>query len=105
MAADSRRRRRLDGAEPGRHRLRPTSPAQSQGRAEKGVRTRDGRRAMYREILAVWTPLAPSPLVWIVLTIGAYLAGRFVQRRLGGAAYANPVLFAVVTVGLTVVAT
>ncbi len=60
---------------------------------------------MYREILDIWTPLAPSPLVWIVLTVGAYLAGRFVQRLLGGVPYANPVLFAVVTVGLVVVAT
>ncbi|HEY0145236.1 MAG: LrgB family protein [Methylovirgula sp.] len=60
---------------------------------------------MYREILAVWTPLAPSPLVWIVLTIGAYLAGCWLQRCAGGAAYANPVLFAVVVVGLVVVAT
>ncbi|MEJ0050704.1 MAG: LrgB family protein [Methylovirgula sp.] len=60
---------------------------------------------MYREILDVWTPLAPSPLVWIVLTIGAYLGGCWLQRRVGGAAYANPVLFAVVVVGLVVLAT
>ncbi|HEY0146219.1 MAG TPA: LrgB family protein, partial [Methylovirgula sp.] len=60
---------------------------------------------MYREILDVWTPLAPSPLVWIVLTIGAYLGGCCLQRRVGGAAYANPVLFAVVVVGLVVLAT
>ncbi|QAY95280.1 hypothetical protein CWB41_05650 [Methylovirgula ligni] len=60
---------------------------------------------MYREILAVWTPLALAPLTWIVLTIGAYLAGCWLQRKAGGAPYANPVAFAVIAVGFIVVAT
>src|ERR1700722_19414951 len=105
MAADPWRRRWLDGPEPRRHRPRAASSASPQGGAETACCSRDWRQGMYREILAVWTPLAPSPLVWIVLTIGAYLAGCWLQQRAGGAAYANTVLFAVVAVGLVVVAT
>lgn len=53
----------------------------------------------------LWAPLAPSPLPWLALTLGAYLVGRLVQRRCGGAAYASPVLIAIAIVAAVLVAT
>lgn len=60
---------------------------------------------MTQEFAALWTPLAPTPLVWIVLTIAAYLGGRWLQRRCGGMPLVNPVLIAIVAVGAMVLAT
>lgn len=49
----------------------------------------------------LWMGLAPSPLLWLALTLGAYLLGTGVQRLCGGAAYASPVLIAIlIIVGL-----
>jgi putative effector of murein hydrolase len=53
----------------------------------------------------LWTPLAPSPLLWLAVTLAAYLAGRRVQRACGGSALANPVLIAMVLVAAAVLAT
>lgn len=53
----------------------------------------------------LWAPLAVSPLPWLALTLGAYLIGRLVQRHCGGAAYASPVLIAIIIVAAAVVAT
>lgn len=59
---------------------------------------------MMRELAAVWSPLAPSPLLWIVVTLVAYLLGRRLQRLLGGSALANPVLIAIVLTAAAVLA-
>lgn len=53
----------------------------------------------------LWVPLSPSPLLWLAVTLGAYLVGRAVQRRCGGAAYASPVLIAIAIVAAVLVAT
>ncbi len=53
----------------------------------------------------LWTALAPSPLLWLAATLGAYLIGRAVQRACGGSAWANPVLIAILIVGSLVTAT
>jgi putative effector of murein hydrolase len=60
---------------------------------------------MTREILALWTPLAPLPLLWLVVTLGAYLGARRLQRLCGGTPLANPVLIAIAAVGSVVLAT
>jgi len=59
---------------------------------------------MMRELAAVWSPLAPSPLLWIVVTLVAYLLARRLQRLLGGSALANPVLIAIVLTAAAVLA-
>ena len=51
------------------------------------------------------TPLAATPLLWLAVTIGAYLIGRLVQRMCGGSAFASPVLIAIILVSAVVVAT
>jgi predicted murein hydrolase (TIGR00659 family) len=43
----------------------------------------------------IWVYLAQSPLLWLTLTVGAYVAADALQRRLGRHAAANPVLVAV----------
>ncbi|HEY1941020.1 MAG TPA: LrgB family protein [Roseiarcus sp.] len=48
---------------------------------------------------AIWTPLAPSPLLWLTATLLAYVAGREIQRLCRGAPLANPVLIAIVVMG------
>lgn len=46
-----------------------------------------------------------APLLWIFVTLAAYLAAQRLQRWLGGTAFANPVLVAIVLVALAVLAT
>jgi putative effector of murein hydrolase len=53
----------------------------------------------------VFAPLAASPLLWLFLTLGAYLGARRLQRACGGAVWLNPVLISIVLVGAVVVAT
>jgi putative effector of murein hydrolase len=60
---------------------------------------------MSREILHLWTPLAPTPLLWIVLTLAAYLAAKKLQLLCGGTPLANPVLVAIAIVAAVVLAT
>ena len=60
---------------------------------------------MAQEILHVWTPLAPTPLLWIVLTLAAYVAARQLQRLCGGSPLANPVLVAIAMVAAVVLST
>ncbi len=47
----------------------------------------------------LWMPLASTPLLWLVVTLGSYVIGQAVQRRCGGSAIANPVLIAMLLVG------
>jgi putative effector of murein hydrolase len=58
-----------------------------------------------RILQMLWTPLAPSPLLWLAVTLAAYLGGKQVQRVCRGAAYASPVLIAIVIVAAIVLAT
>jgi predicted murein hydrolase (TIGR00659 family) len=60
---------------------------------------------MSREILALWTPLLPMPLLWLVITLAAYIGARRLQRLCGGTPLANPVLVAIVAVAAIVLAT
>ncbi len=60
---------------------------------------------MGREITAIWVPLELSPLIWLVITLGMYLAARRVQMLLGGKPYFNPVLITIVLVAVIVVLT
>ena len=46
----------------------------------------------------VWTPLATTPLLWLIVTLASYLAGQALQRRCGGSPLVNPVLVATLTV-------
>lgn len=43
----------------------------------------------------IWVYLATSPLVWLALTLVAYLAGQWLFRRSGGRALFNPVALAI----------
>ena len=60
---------------------------------------------METSLLSVWKPLATTPLLWLAVTIGAYVAGRFIQRVCRGSPIANPVLVAIVIVGALLEAT
>lgn len=54
---------------------------------------------------ALFPYLAPSPLLWLAMTLGAYAAGQLVQRACGGSVLANPVLIAIVLVAGILLAT
>ena len=60
---------------------------------------------MIRGIEALWSPLAPNPLLWIVVTLGAYMLALRIQRLFHGSAFANPVLVAILLVAAVVLAT
>lgn len=60
---------------------------------------------MNHALLALWTPLAPTPLLWIVLTLAAYTGALLLQRRCRGVAWLNPVLVAMLVVGAVLLAT
>lgn len=52
----------------------------------------------------VWVPLQHSPLLWITVTLSAWLVARRIQTACKGALWANPVLIAVaLLIGLLVV--
>ncbi len=53
----------------------------------------------------LWIALEPTPLLWLVITLGAYLAGRLIQRACRGSVVANPVLIAIVIVAMLLIAT
>jgi predicted murein hydrolase (TIGR00659 family) len=44
----------------------------------------------------LWVYLQTSPLLWLTLTVWSYVLSSRIQRQLGGAAWANPVMLAVV---------
>lgn len=60
---------------------------------------------MNKVINHLWTPLSATPLLWLVVTVTAYLTGRTVQRACGGSALVSPVLIAIALVGCVVLAT
>lgn len=51
---------------------------------------------MMHELEAVWSPLALSPLLWIVATLVAYVAAVKLQQLCRGALILNPVLVSIV---------
>ncbi|MGY6548017.1 MAG: LrgB family protein [Roseinatronobacter sp.] len=48
----------------------------------------------------IWSYLTGDPLIWLALTLIAYVIGDWVALRLGRAPWANPVLIAVFLLGL-----
>ncbi|WP_213774623.1 LrgB family protein [Bradyrhizobium sp. dw_78] len=60
---------------------------------------------MNRALQHLWTPLAATPLLWLALTVAAYVAGQMIQRAVRGSALASPVLIAIVLVACVVLAT
>ncbi|RAZ84980.1 LrgB family protein [Cereibacter johrii] len=48
-----------------------------------------------RDVTEIWSYLAHGPLLWLALTLAAFVAGSFVFERAGRRAWANPVLIAV----------
>jgi putative effector of murein hydrolase len=60
---------------------------------------------MSQEILALWKPLAPTPLLWLAVTLAAYVSAQWLQRACGGTVLANPVLIAILAVAAIVLAT
>jgi putative effector of murein hydrolase len=60
---------------------------------------------MSHALAALWSPLAPNPLLWIVITLGAYAAAIRLQQLARGSPFANPVLIAILLVGAVVLAT
>ena len=43
----------------------------------------------------IWVYLASSPLLWLTVTLGVYLAGQWLFQRSGGRALFNPVALAI----------
>lgn len=60
---------------------------------------------MSSAIQNLWTPLATTPLLWLAVTLGAYILGQLVQRACGGTPFASPVLIAIILVGAALLAT
>lgn len=50
---------------------------------------------MTTRLTEIWVYLAQSPLLWLALTVVAYVTADALNRRLGRRAFANPVLIAV----------
>jgi putative effector of murein hydrolase len=59
---------------------------------------------MNRAVDRLWTPLAATPLLWLAVTIAAYVTGRLAQRACRDSPLANPVLIAMGLVAATVLA-
>ncbi|GEB39420.1 membrane protein [Gluconacetobacter liquefaciens] len=53
----------------------------------------------------LWTPLSATPLLWMVVTLAAYVIGRQVQKACGGSPFASPVLIAILIVAATLLGT
>lgn len=49
-------------------------------------------------VTQLWVYLGTSPLLWLVLTVGAYAAAVRLQRSAAGSPFVNPVLLAVVAI-------
>ena len=55
-------------------------------------------------IADLWTQLATTPLLWLAVTLAAYVAGRWLQRACKGSVLLSPVLVAMVLTGAIVLA-
>lgn len=60
---------------------------------------------MNHAIHHLWTPIATTPLVWLVVTFAAYVIGRGIQRACRSSVLASPVLVAIAIVAIVVLAT
>jgi putative effector of murein hydrolase len=60
---------------------------------------------MSNVLRALWTPLQPSPLFWLAVTLLAYVVGQAAQRACRGSPLANPVLIAIVLMGALLLGT
>lgn len=60
---------------------------------------------MQRALLELWTPLEPSPLLWLAATLAAFALGQSARRACRGSPLANPVLIAIVLMALLLQAT
>jgi predicted murein hydrolase (TIGR00659 family) len=60
---------------------------------------------MDRLIVEIWVYLAASPLLWLTMTLVAYLAGQWLFQRSGGQALFNPVALAIALVVLLLLLT
>jgi putative effector of murein hydrolase len=60
---------------------------------------------MNNSVQHLWTPLATTPLLWLVVTLAAYVVGRVIQQSCKGSALASPVLIAIVLAVVVVLAT
>src|SRR6201999_1277491 len=85
MGAHCRRVDRLDGPGPAGDRSCHAPDQPNDRRAAARIRSRSrGRRSCARGgpvmsdrvLHMLWTPLAPSPLLWLAVTLAAYLVGR-----------------------------
>lgn len=56
-------------------------------------------------VRSLWVYLGASPLLWLLLTLGVYLAALRLQRALGGSPWANPVGLSVAALVAVLVAT
>ena len=60
---------------------------------------------MNNSVQHLWTPLATTPLLWLVVTLAAYVVGRVIQKACKGSALASPVLIAIVLAVVVVLVT
>jgi putative effector of murein hydrolase len=60
---------------------------------------------MEYSLIAVWRPLATTPLLWLAVTIIVYVLGQSIQRVCRGSPLASPVLIAIAIVGALLEAT
>jgi putative effector of murein hydrolase len=60
---------------------------------------------MINAMRVLWTPLSATPLLWLVVTLAAYVAGRSIQSIFKGSPYASPVLIAIIIVGTVLLMT
>ncbi len=60
---------------------------------------------MNHPIQHLWTPLSTTPLLWLVVTIAAYVIACAIQRACRGSAFASPVLIAIGLAAIVVLAT
>jgi putative effector of murein hydrolase len=60
---------------------------------------------MRTTLLALWTPLEPSPLLWLTATLAAYALGQAARRACRGSPLVNPVLIAIVLMAALLKAT
>lgn len=60
---------------------------------------------MSAAIRHLWMPLGTTPLLWLVVTLAAYVFGRRLQRACKGSPFVSPVLLAMVVVGAVVLGT
>ena len=72
--------------------------------ARDGAERRGGRRTMSNPF-SIWVYLSATPLLWLALTLVAWIAADAIARACGRHPLVNPVLIAIVVIGGILVAT